>query len=534
MAIDLDDILNDKFMPMSILYDKGTINADGMSIVKSDQKQVFPISSNADFDSAIHLMQFHRKMIQNYKCNNYIAKQILADIAPHTLHNRLGIAHNSSEIVHLPKHRPMWNNNFDDKLFDQGSNAYKNWLTKLALLDDVYKQIKADNLTMKNLNETPPFRRIDGASVSGDNEYEVGVASGYAIQHPIPSGFVPPQNHANDIDYENFHRYAVAGNKAVPYIQSINTLFEQNQNPSHSLHQPPVFVPDENSDLWPNSYPNLYAISHPYHNPHVFYSEPNELPPIKNVTHSWWSFQNLKEKFQSFFKHKNKQNDDPHHSANLFNNNQQQFQGYDVGGDDYGVSYDSSGGSSKEMTLKKVYELALTAIAYLAFGIFVLQVIMCITTVKAQTGSTMVMAEVPTETVEMTEVRDEIIRRKKRSNIETSFSDVNEMSRKVLQSIEAAMVAPEDNGNCLKQILCQNNQFKSISINQIWLPVWGLGMSWLSSRITTGQINSPIMFECLKALIIGLGDGVCEENFQCDSNIIANNRKLTRQMRSTK
>lgn len=48
------------------------------------------------------------------------------------------------------------------------------------------------------------------------------------------------------------------------------------------------------------------------------------------------------------------------------------------------MSYDSGGGGSgsgKEMTLKKVYELALTAIAYLAFGIFILQVIMCITTV---------------------------------------------------------------------------------------------------------------------------------------------------------
>lgn len=51
-------------------------------------------------------------------------------------------------------------------------------------------------------------------------------------------------------------------------------------------------------------------------------------------------------------------------------------------GYDYGMSYESSGGGSgKEMTLKKVYELALTAIAYLAFGIFILQVIMCITTV---------------------------------------------------------------------------------------------------------------------------------------------------------
>lgn len=60
--------------------------------------------------------------------------------------------------------------------------------------------------------------------------------------------------------------------------------------------------------------------------------------------------------------------------------------GYDSGYD-YGMSYDS-GGSGKEMTLKKVYELALTAIAYLAFGIFVLHVIMCITTVRSFIANT--------------------------------------------------------------------------------------------------------------------------------------------------
>lgn len=50
---------------------------------------------------------------------------------------------------------------------------------------------------------------------------------------------------------------------------------------------------------------------------------------------------------------------------------------------------------------------------------------------------------------------------------------VNEMSRKVLQSIEAAIVAPKDNGNCLKHFLCQNNKMKTVSSNRIWLPVWG-------------------------------------------------------------
>lgn len=54
----------------------------------------------------------------------------------------------------------------------------------------------------------------------------------------------------------------------------------------------------------------------------------------------------------------------------------------DGGYEGYGMSFDSGGGSGKEMTLKKVYELALTAIAFLSFGIFVLQVIMCITAVS--------------------------------------------------------------------------------------------------------------------------------------------------------
>lgn len=82
------------------------------------------------------------------------------------------------------------------------------------MLDDVYKQIRADNSTMRNVSQTPPFRRIDGTSANTDSDVEVGVASGYAIQHPVPSGFVPSQNHANDYDYDSYPRYAVAGNKA--------------------------------------------------------------------------------------------------------------------------------------------------------------------------------------------------------------------------------------------------------------------------------------------------------------------------------
>lgn len=101
----------------------------------------------------------------------------------------------------------------------------------MALLDDVYKQIKVNNVSGTFLDgddaqPKPPFRRIDPAAVSAEHDEEVGVASGYAIQNPAPSGFVsPPQNHANDIDYDNYQRFAVAGNKAglLNRFPSLNT-----------------------------------------------------------------------------------------------------------------------------------------------------------------------------------------------------------------------------------------------------------------------------------------------------------------------
>lgn len=45
----------------------------------------------------------------------------------------------------------------------------------------------------------------------------------------------------------------------------------------------------------------------------------------------------------------------------------------------YDVSDEKS--SSKEMTLRDIFDIALTTIAFLSFGIFVLQVLMCITMV---------------------------------------------------------------------------------------------------------------------------------------------------------
>lgn len=93
----------------------------------------------------------------------------------------------------------------------------------MVLLDDIHKHISANkslnpNDSTSSTIKTPPFRRIDGESTNDDTDIEEGIVHGYAIQHAIPSGFVLPNNQANQYDLNfnknDYHHQAVAGNKA--------------------------------------------------------------------------------------------------------------------------------------------------------------------------------------------------------------------------------------------------------------------------------------------------------------------------------
>lgn len=58
-------------------------------------------------------------------------------------------------------------------------------------------------------------------------------------------------------------------------------------------------------------------------------------------------------------------------------------------------------------------------------------------------------------------------------------------------------------------------------------------MSWLSSRLTIGKTDSTLMFECLKALTIGLGNGNCSQVFICDTNHNLHSQKLKQKLLAT-
>lgn len=55
-----------------------------------------------------------------------------------------------------------------------------------------------------------------------------------------------------------------------------------------------------------------------------------------------------------------------------------------------------------------------------------------------------------------------------------SNEDLNDLSYRVLKSIEAAMIAEADSGNCLRRILCENNRYSKQTNDgrKIWIPVW--------------------------------------------------------------
>ncbi len=57
----------------------------------------------------------------------------------------------------------------------------------------------------------------------------------------------------------------------------------------------------------------------------------------------------------------------------------------------------------------------------------------------------------------------------------SALQEVNEISKKVLKSIEALIVAKDDKGSCLKRILCENNKFsrKTVAMQKYWIPIWG-------------------------------------------------------------
>lgn len=133
-TLNLDDILDDNLMPMSlVMLEEGSDFSSPNSTVLLDKirnKLSFVDEENqiGTFDKAFNSMGFHRQMINNFLCSKFVAEQILSDFKPFQLKNRLGIT--SPSLSNLTSTKFDKEKNKVNMLYDEGSNQYRNWLQK--------------------------------------------------------------------------------------------------------------------------------------------------------------------------------------------------------------------------------------------------------------------------------------------------------------------------------------------------------------------------------------------------------------------
>ncbi|XP_011501620.1 PREDICTED: uncharacterized protein LOC105365210 [Ceratosolen solmsi marchali] len=166
-----------------------------------------------------------------------------------------------------------------------------------------------------------------------------------------------------------------------------------------------------------------------------------------------------------------------------------------------------------DLSIKDFFEIALTALAFLSFGLFVIQLLMNIT------------APMMTTTTTASTVVASIDQRFRRHVLDAPSlayaegnAEIDELAHRVLRSIEAALVAPADSGNCLRRILCEDNRYSRNTQGgqRIWIPAWSMSMSWTAGRMLN-QNPWSAMLDSVKASVLGLGRAKCETLYpDCD------------------
>lgn len=105
-----------------------------------------------------------------------------------------------------------------------------------------------------------------------------------------------------------------------------------------------------------------------------------------------------------------------------------------------------------------------------------------------------------------------------------NIKQINDISKRTLQSIEAFVLAKDDRGNCLKKFICENNKYsrRAADIQRYTVPIFGISLSYLSNKINNFPVAANL--DDLKAALIGLGNGNCSM-FKCSAELLIARRK---------
>lgn len=199
------------------------------------------------------------------------------------------------------------------------------------------------------------------------------------------------------------------------------------------------------------------------------------------------------------------------------------------------MPYHPAPSAMKSIGIKDLFDVALTALAFLSFGMFIIQVIMCITMAKNYDNSVMLPMEMTADGGEVEAAELEVrVKRSiekfggKSANPKASrngatrmtIKQINNISKRTLQSIEAFVVAKHDKGRCLRKFICENNKFsrKAFDIQKFTIPIFGISLSYMSTKLNNFPVAANL--ENLQASLIGLGNGNCSI-YKCETDTIS-------------
>lgn len=141
-VLDVNDILSENLMPMSLMLVQGNGESDTKNSTHRTLDDEFQCvtkeritGKDGTFSNAFSSMGFHRKMINNFLCSKFIAEQILDDVQPsgtRAMNRRLGLAKTSPEMEFTANNSLSFGGGRkkSEMLHDEGSFEYKSWLAK--------------------------------------------------------------------------------------------------------------------------------------------------------------------------------------------------------------------------------------------------------------------------------------------------------------------------------------------------------------------------------------------------------------------